>query len=342
MTKWLPLAVLFTFEAAAQAIDTGNGFDGACTEATITNAQTYNCTTLTLNAPLTITQGFPNDPLVIKVQGLVSINSALSLNGTNGTYGSSASAGTGGPAADDGGAYFLGSNSAPNSPANGGGSGVDSGSCAGGGGAGSFHTLGAAGTACPTGSAGGAAGLTTYDPFVSAFRGGFGGGSGGEGPPGEAGSGGGGGGALHIMAGGDVVINATISARGGSGGNATGAQNGGPGGGGSGGVIWIQTLAQLTNNGSIDVSGGSGGTSALGTRGGDGGSGVFKLEDADGVISGSGSASGSSTKLTSSISCGTLSLREKSTLPQIILGFVLIGLCQVLARLIRTTFQLRA
>lgn len=134
------------------------------------------------------------------------------------------------------------------------------------------------------------------------------------------------------MAGGAVLINANISARGGNGGSA-GSNTGGPGGGGSGGVIWIQTLGQITNNGTIDVSGGSGGTSNLGSKGGNGGNGVFKLEDSDGVISGTGSGtSGSSSKLTSSISCGTLQMNDQSTLPQFVLGFSLIALLQFFGR----------
>lgn len=331
---------LISSTAFGQAIDTGNGSNGACTGATISSgtgdsssgtAMVYNCTTLTVSsAPAFPTGGLP---LVIKVQGAVLINAALNLNGGSGSYSNSANGGVGGIGADSGGAYFLGSNSAPNSPANGGVSGIDSGSCAGGGGAGSFITLGTNGLACPTGSAGGNAGSNTYDPFVSQFRGGFGGGSGGEGPPGDAGSGGGGGGALHIMAGGNVEINANISAKGGNGGSAGAGQNGGPGGGGSGGVIWIQTLGQITNNGTIDVSGGSGGTSPLGTRGGNGGNGVFKLEDADGVIAGTGSGtSSSSSKLTSSISCGNLKANDHSTLPQTLMGFSLVVLFQILCQ----------
>jgi hypothetical protein len=331
--RWIIVTALLSSTAFGQAIDTGNGSDGACTEATIAGSGTFNCTTLTINASPNFTYGVATSVLIIKVQGAVTINASLTLNGENGSYGGAVNGGRGGPGASDGGGYFFGSSSSPDAPLNGGVSGSDSASCGGGGGAGSFTSLGSSGGTCPTGAAGGAAGLNTYDPFVSAFRGGFGGGSGGEGPPGDAGAGGGGGGSMHIMAGGDVLINANLSSRGGSGGSATGAQVGGPGGGGSGGVIWIQTLGQMTNNGSIDVSGGSGGTSPQGHRGGDGGNGVFKLEDADGVISGTGTGTaGSSSKLTSSISCGTMNIKDQNVFPQVGLGFFLVALFQFFNR----------
>lgn len=336
--RWILLTALFSSSLYGQAIDTGNGSSGACTGATIASGTgdnssgtqiVYNCTSLTVSA----SPSFPSGglPIVVKVQGQVLINAALNLSGGNGTYSSSASGGVGGPGAGAGGAYSFGGNPAPGT--GGGDNGVNSGACGGGGGAGSFISLGAAGVACPSGSAGGNAGASTYDPFVSTFRGGFGGGSGGEGPPGDAGSGGGGGGAIHIMAGGNVDINANLSARGGNGGSATGTQKGGPGGGGSGGVIWIQTLGQLTNNGTIDVSGGTGGTSPEGSRGGNGGNGVFKLEDSDGVISGTGSGTSSaSSKLSSSISCGSLQENDKQTLPTIVLGFTMIMFLQLFGR----------
>ena len=337
--RWIALTVFFSTYSLAQTIDTGTGTDGLCTEATISEPGTYNCLTLTIDSPLTVSKDTttiptpPNLPLVIKVQGDVTINASLSVSGESSSFSTTSTTGnTGGPGAGDGGAYTFGSNDAEDSAVGGGKRGIN-GACAGGGGGGSFSSLGIDGTACPSGSAGGSKGLVTYDPFTSTFRGGYGGGSGGEGTPVSGGGGGGGGGALHIMAGGNVVINANLSARGGNGGSAGAGQNGGPGGGGSGGVIWIQTLGQITNNGTIDVSGGSGGTSPQGTRGGNGGNGVFKLEDADGVIAGTGSGtSASSSKLTSSISCGSLTMNDRSTLPEAMLGFSLIALLQVLAQ----------
>lgn len=332
--RWIILTAFFSTISLAQTIDTGTGVDGACTEATITTGQTYNCTSLNINSPISVTQGIPNDPLIIKVQGDVTINSAISLNGQSSNYALFTSNSDGGPGAGNGGSYSSVPSDA-DSPTAGGGSSGFTGSCGGSGGGGSFVTLGANGENCPTGGAGGARGPLTYDPLTQTFRGGYGGGSGADGADGNAGGGGGGGGALHIMAGGTVTINANISAKGGNGGSATGTQSGGPGGGGSGGVIWIQTLGQMTNNGTIDVSGGLGGTSPLAYKGGNGGNGVFKLEDADGVISGTGSGSGASStseKLTSSISCGTLSLNDKSTFAQLGFGFFLVSLFQFFGR----------
>jgi|GEM_PF-3207076 len=137
------------------------------------------------------------------------------------------------------------------------------------------------------GAGGGGAGVTyvSYNYYAYGGNGGgtLGGGSGGGGgasvvfgsrngdgengftSPGEYG-----GGALVLLAGGDIVINGQILARGGKGGNGgkgdiagtgTGGAGGGGGGGGQGGGrVIILRRGAYTLNGSIVVTGGAGGT----------------------------------------------------------------------------------
>lgn len=87
-----------------------------------------------------------------------------------------------------------------------------------------------------------------------------------------------GGGALVLLAGGDIVINGQILARGGKGGDggegkitgsglAAGAGGGGGGGGSGGGRVIILHRGDYTLNGNVVVTGGSGGTGGASTGG---------------------------------------------------------------------------
>ncbi|MCZ6690407.1 MAG: hypothetical protein O7H41_12450, partial [Planctomycetota bacterium] len=109
-------------------------------------------------------------------------------------------------------------------------------------------------------------------------------------PPGAgAGGRGGGGGAIRRPSGANVTINGTIVADGGAGGNADRTSSGG---GGSGGAIHIQAGGSILLNGSgplLGRAGPAGTASGSGSRsGGDGGQGRIRLQDSDGIASGSG------------------------------------------------------
>lgn len=340
----LLLFSLFLSTSLFAQVDTGNGSSGACTRTTIANGGTFNCTSLDISgAPFTFNSGAT--AVVIKVQGNVSITTSVSLEGGVGpndqdTSGPTLPGGNAGPGATRGGGVLLGSFSPqdgedPDATDANGKAGV-SGNCGSGGGGGSFAALGINGTACT--NAGGPSGVMTFTDIPSPLLGGLGGGSGGDGFAGLYGGGGGGGGALLIMAGGNVLINGNISARGGNGGNSAlnGGNGGGGGGGGSGGVVAIKSLGQITNNVVIDADGGNGGIGAAGGNGGNGGHGFVLLEDADGIIDGIGTipgygSSGTSgiqrgtPKLSSSISCGMIKPNQDSNanFMQIMLGFMI-------------------
>lgn len=89
-------------------------------------------------------------------------------------------------------------------------------------------------------------------------NGGCGGSSGGAAASSTSGASGGGGGVVLLLAK-SLVLNGTIRAIGGAGGNATGATNAGGGGGGGGGAILVAYNSK-TGSGSFSVAGGSPGT----------------------------------------------------------------------------------
>lgn len=334
------LFLLFISPTLFAQIDTGNGAIPNCTDADIVNGGDIQC------GDLTITAGFPGfNPgaaaVDIRVQGNVTIGGALNLDGGIGPSDVVVPDdffGAAGPGGGDGGNTNAG-NAQPAPGVSGGNVGGQGGVCGAGGGGGGFTNsapLAAAGLNCAA-AVGGTAGSVFTNIFVTAFRGGFGGGCGGDGPLVILGAGGGGGGAIRIRAGGDIVINANITANGGDGGDNT--NDGGGGGGGSGGLIWIQALGSITNNGNMNANGGAGGTAASGGNGGDGGTGAIKLEDLDGVIDGVGTLpsyavttlvsplTSSTSTLKSDISCGSIAPKKdsksQSLFIQMILGFMI-------------------
>ena len=189
-------------------------------------------------------------------------------------------------------------------------------------------------------SAGGLAGLF-YD-ITMGFRGGFGGAAGGLGDfgtPLSTATGGGGGGGIWISSGGNFTNNGDINVSGGNGG--AGIVKSGGGGGGSGGAIRLQATGQLINNGIFSLNRGNGGAgNAPGTRGGDGADGLFELLDTDNVIEGVGTGAiglggGDSETLRSSISCGTVKMKDENLIFQMMAGFMLMVLISRIRGLIR-------
>ena len=355
--SFVALAVYLLFAYNLLALDVGDGSLGACTEASFTNNNSgpYNCASLTIGAAfIFIGDAGATPPVVIRVTGNVIINNTLSVNGANGGAGNnddgvtdqviggipgrggfaggstgvdSTTPGQNGNDGGYGGAGFGGTNGSE------GGFGWASG---GGGGGGCFGGSAVAGnngvTSGDFGTGigdGGAAGLLTYAPesnFKTLLVGGSGGGAGGPSADSSdfydmAGSGGGAGGAIHIMAGGDITVNSSIRANGGSGGS--GFEYSGGGGGGAGGAIFLEALGDVIINGSITAIGGSGGAGApnVGTIASDGGNGSvgrIRIDDQDGNWSGAGtvnpaayeavvdSESGVVTQIDSGISCGSI------------------------------------
>ncbi|MBI2521995.1 MAG: hypothetical protein HYV97_16380 [Bdellovibrio sp.] len=334
--------------AGAQEFDAGNGSLGACTAATFTSGGTYQCASVSINAPVTITTG---GNVLIKSTGEVLINDVITIAGQNGDHGGNlfapgniSSGGAPGPGGLDGGSCD-GNNTcvSPDNDGSGGASGgamytgFGGGQGGGGGGGGSHGVIGSAGTkgATADGGNGGNSGATFGDEnnFETSFSGGAGGGGGGVGQDGGlndtlGAGGGGGGGAIRIEAQGSIRITATgaINANGGNGGAGTLTAPNGPGGGGgggAGGAIFLQSLMSITldNAGLLNVSGGTGGAGQGGGDGdgGAGGRGRIRLDDTDGIIANapafsvkkilSGNASGATLdSISSDISCASLTM----------------------------------
>lgn len=338
--------LLFTFilistSSYAQICD-GNSLRGAFT--------TVTCDSLTIDASIDLSN--EPGPIVVEVTGDVRINKNITLSGGHGQSVTAVNTGgTPGPGAGAGGGYdsfSLNSNGFDGFTSNGK-TPISSGSCGNGGSGAGMARAGADGRVCNTPNElkadGGLAATTEFDPITfSPFRGGFGGGAGAYGSVIEFGSGGGGGGALHIKSiTGDIFIarGVTISAKGGNGGSA--ASTGGGGGGGSGGAIWLEALiGNITNQGIIDTRGGKGGGSSNGGIGGNGSDGFIRLSDISGTINQIGFINypGANQKLTSSISCGTLAVKEekKNLVVQMGLGF---GLAILLLKLFKILFPAR-
>lgn len=341
---------LFLF--ALLFLGTSQAFGQACTEATINapdgdgTPNSYTCTTLTVGG-LGINRAADGstDPLIITVSGNVTISADINLDGGSGNpdLGPFSNGGLGGPGASPGGG-FDGASSEPGgvgaATAADGQVAPDDNPCASGGGGAGFATAGESGTNCATSvfpNNGGTDASAIFQFTLGSFRGGFGGAAGGlNTATNSPGAGGGGGGAILIDAGGTITIDSgvTISAIGGTGGNDTDGDGGG--GGGSGGAVWLIGDLGITNNGTINVSGADGGTSSSGGDGGTGRAGRYRLESAGQVTEGSGirnpdsgggTTSSSSSKLTSDISCGTISKKSDfQNLYSIALGFALIPL----------------
>lgn len=307
----LLLAIFLLSTSSAFAIDTGDGSDGVCTDATFLLAKrNYQCTSLTISGAVVLFKAAAGAQVVIKVQDDITIagTGSIDLSGGNGADGdgSNHDGGAAGAGGGAGGNSVVGANGLNGSGA-GSSFGVGglfvpdaTGSYGGGGGGGSFRTIAAGapedgfdsnGLVTSKGSNGNIF-LTTGSQFDTSFTGGSGGAAGGGGTnlgtPLSGSSGGGGGGALHLVAGGDITIDGDIISNGGNGGG-NGTQFSGGGGGGSGGAIWIQAAGDLSVAGTITAVGGNGGDTDYGAgvgsaHGGDGGRGAIRLDDRDGVV----------------------------------------------------------
>lgn len=355
---YLMTAFILFLSINSLAFDVGNGSDGPCnlSGALDTNIKSvFNCTSLTINAPLNISG---NSKLLVKVSGAVSISSNISLDGSIGTNGSNgiSTGGVGGPGAFSGGSCLVntscnGSKGGDGSDGGHGGKGLGGqngasgigGNSGGGGGGGARYgdfimpTNGLnSENDLATPVLGGSAGTTSYgheSGFTFFIVGGSGGGAGGSGDQGgtifSGGAGGGGGGILQIQSSGDIVIEATstISSNGGNGGTGDNAQNvSAGGGGGSGGAIFLRSKSEIINNGTLSALGGTGGVgnfvaNAANNNGGNGGSGRIRLDDFDGVITGTGLVNPPAYVTTSAtpheifesdIKCGAIPFKNKS------------------------------
>jgi len=346
----------------AQVFDAGNGSLGACTAVTFTTGGTYQCSTVSINAPVTITTG---GNVIIKSTGEVLINAAFTIKGQNGGNGGNlfapgniATGGAGGPGGLSGGS--CDGNSTCVSPDNDGSGGALGGGAytgfggglgGGGGGGGGHGESGLAGTKGVTvdGGVGGtpSASFGNENNFESSFTGGAGGGAGGIGQDGGlndtlGAAGGGGGGALRIEAQGAIHITASgsINANGGNGGAGTLTAPNGPGGGGgagAGGAIFLQSALSITLDaaGLLTVAGGTGGAGQGGGDGdgGNGGRGRIRLDDSDGVIANapafsvqkilSGSNGATPDAISSDISCGSLTMIDNDRNHNLLLSFLL-------------------
>lgn len=316
------LALFLLSSTSAFAIDTGNGSDGACTNASFVVAKrSYQCTTLTINASLNIFKAVGGAQVVIKVQGDVNITAAgtIDLSGANGSAGDLVGSvagglgGAGGSAGGNSGDATIGI-SMDGSNGNGSGAGVGGKfvnavggtSYGGGGGGGSFKDVSATlasngddGVASKVNTAG--ANGSTYFPeanFDTSFAGGSGGAAGGGGvdvaTPHSGSSGGGGGGAIRIVSGGNILIDGSIISKGGNGGGTAGITvSSGGGGGASGGGIWLQAAGTLTVSAGAVITAlpgvhGDNLSNGFSGIGGDGGNGRIRLDSGNGVITNAG------------------------------------------------------
>lgn len=313
------LFILFLFSASpfALAIDTGDGSDGACTEASfLVGKRSYQCSSLTISGNVNLFKGQGGSAIEIKVQNDVTIAAGVTVDigGNNGLDGTTAAVngGSGGPGGGSGGNSRLGLDGLAGSGSGAGTAGkfvANSGvrSYGGGGGGASYKTVavatatdgddgGGGGTVPGTAGANGAI-FGSEAAFDTSFTGGSGGAAGGGADNGgtivSGSSGGGGGGALRIVAGGNILIDGQIISTGGNGGGAAGTTSSGGGGAGSGGAIWLQAAGTLTvsASGTLSALGGNGGTNDSGVNtgdGGGGGNGRIRLDDADGIITNNG------------------------------------------------------
>lgn len=253
------------FSFAQTCYNAGNGSDGpySATANTTIVGGTYNFTSFNINAGV-IVSVTGNAPLVIKCNGLTTINGTLTANGGNGTNGITfSSAGTGGIGVAGGANGGNGVYSSSAGPLNGtsgfgaGGANTNGAGWSGGGGAGYATTGSSSGN-----SAGGFGGPIYGNAPISPTVGGSGGGGGSGGFSCGSGGGGAGGGVIIINTP-SLNIGATgvISSNGGNGGS-DGTGNCGGGGAGSGGSLLLAAPG-MTINGSVFAQGGIGGASTI-------------------------------------------------------------------------------
>ena len=224
----------------------GTGLSFAGSTCTITATGTYNFASITIPVGTTLTVSAGVIP-TIKVTGTVTITGTIDLAGKGSAAGAGANPGIAGSASGGGGGY--------------------------GGAGGRGGDFGGMDMCDEFQEYGGAGGGTSSTELAL--------GSGGGGAPGGAG-----GGAMKIVAGGNIIVEATgiISANGNPGTSS--------GGGGSGGSIVLQSYQAISNSGAIRANGGNGGSPSLGGGGGGGGGGRIALGDSDGVVAGTITASG--------------------------------------------------
>lgn len=280
---------------------TGNTFDTETGELNGNTPTAWNGSSLVLGAfhmPIGSSLEVTGDqPFLLEVDGLVSIDGLIDLSGSDGgdaafagyyTPGSGGSGGPGGfPGGAGGGSTPTGTGLVDGADGMGPGAGTAGlitgfeDGCAGGGGGAAF-TPGSPGMSW-LGGYGGEGGLAYSGlPLLQAGSGGGGGsveqdGSVGLKPADDAGGGGGGGGGmLSILSGGQIVIGASavIDAAGGAGGSSV---LGGAGAGGAGGIIELLGGYEPVVSGTLDVGGGLGGLGYAACHGGHGGEGVLAL-----------------------------------------------------------------
>lgn len=308
------LAFLLNAQMTISPVNGGNGADGAFNPAgniTLdTSIQpTYNFTSFNIPAGVTVT-ATGTLPIVIRVQGAVTIAGILTASGVDGAVsGNNTAGGSGGPPGAGGGGGGNGG-AHPSNPFNGSGNpglgvspglpGTDSNALftdpVGGGGGGGNATAGANGgppnnttTTLNTSGAGGAQ--------VAPCRVGSGGGGGAADIDSATtatsndggGGGGGGGGWITLISDTSIVVavGGSILANGGNGG--TSAGNGGGGGGGSGGRIDLGAPS-INIQGSVRAQGGQGGLATQAgcgcSPGGAGGNGCLVFHSDSATVSG--------------------------------------------------------
>jgi len=293
----VPLLLAGLMMPAAFAYDSGStGADGDLIVSVNTEVQlppggvlNYKSIRVDAGQRLTFRKNATNTPVVLLVQGDVTVNGTIDVSGASSTHtgtagdgniGDDGLPGAGGPGGYDGGMGSANPDRAGNGVGPGGGVG---GSyivnvCYCGGGGASYASVGAIDNYNRT-PASAAYGSETLLPLI----GGSGGGGGAGGASSRGSGGGGGGGAILIAAKGTVTIGQTgqILANGGASGmtNApTAGTPGGSGGGGSGGAIRI-VATSITGEGTVQAAGGQAGALANGSyRGGNGGTGRIRIE----------------------------------------------------------------
>jgi hypothetical protein len=275
------VTALMASPGSAQFSSGSTGADGPLmptvdTEVVLPESGVFNYTTIIIPVGVTVTfkRNTTNTPVVLLVQGDVTIAGTIDLNGKSsphvgaagdGNLGDDGIPGVGGPGGFDGGRGGLanGSGGAGLGPGGGGpGNGFGTMSCcpsaASGGGGGGFGATGADNgfgqNEGNTGRGGTSYGSSVLLPLIGGSGGGGGGGAvnfGGSG-------GGGGGGAILIASSGTVNITGSVFANGGHSGSSSGAGCGDPGGGGSGGGIRI-VATTISGDGTISADRGTSG-----------------------------------------------------------------------------------
>ncbi|MFO0358128.1 MAG: T9SS type A sorting domain-containing protein [Sphingobacteriaceae bacterium] len=256
---------LSTVSVAQNCYSPGNGSNGAysATSNTTIAGGEYNFTSFNINPGVIVTVT-GNNPLVIKCNGIATINGTISANGGNGTNGiTSSTSGIGGVGVAGGANGGNGVYSSSAGPLNGtsgfglGGVNTNGIGWSGGGGAGYANTGSSSGS-----SSGGFGGPTYGNAPISPTVGGSGGGGGSGGFSCGSGGGGAGGGVIIIQTA-SLTIGASgmVSSNGGNGGS-DGTGNCGGGGGGSGGSLLLASPG-MTINGQLSAKGGIGGASAV-------------------------------------------------------------------------------